>query len=151
MANVDEMKVGNVLWLKVRYQIDIVSTVSHPMLIAKIEDKYIEVIALDKTEGKMHQLFYPYNLYINSSNPNERVINQDSYAQLNTKITIEKHECLLKSMKTTDILSKNKLTEVLEAYDEYQKNNKLCEERIVHMSIEELISYNEELKETVEA
>lgn len=76
----DNLEVGQVLWLKVRYQIDVVSDVKHPMLIAKIEDEYIEVIALDKTAGKMHQLFHNYNLYIDSLNPKEKVIFEDSYA-----------------------------------------------------------------------
>ena len=60
--NKDELQVGQVLWLKVRYQIDVISDVKHPMLIAKIENDYIEVIALDKTSGKMHQLFHNYLL-----------------------------------------------------------------------------------------
>ena len=54
----DKLEVGQVLWLKVKYQIDIVSEVKHPMLIAKIEEDYIEVIALDSTKGKMHQLYH---------------------------------------------------------------------------------------------
>ena len=31
----EDLKVGQILWLKVRYQIDKVSDVKHPMLIAK--------------------------------------------------------------------------------------------------------------------
>ena len=86
-----DLKVGQVLWLKVRYQIDKISDVKHPMLIADIKDDYIEVIALDKTAGKIQNLYYPYNRYINSNNPIEKVIYEDSYAQLNTKLTIEKN------------------------------------------------------------
>ena len=48
----DKLEVGQVLWLKVRYQIDVVSNIKHPMLICKIEDNYIEVIAIDKTAFK---------------------------------------------------------------------------------------------------
>ena len=81
------LQVGQVLWLKVRYQIDVVSDVIHPMLIAKIEKDYIEVIAIDKTFGKMQCLYHEYNFFINSKNPTEDVIYEDSYAQLNTKIT----------------------------------------------------------------
>ena len=58
------LKVGQVLWLKVRYQIDKISDVKHPMLIAEINDEYIEIIALDKTAGKLQNLYYPYNRYI---------------------------------------------------------------------------------------
>ena len=63
MNNCD-IEIGQVLWLKVRYQIDVIADKKHPMLVAKIEDDYIEVIALDKTAGKMYQLFHNYNIYI---------------------------------------------------------------------------------------
>ena len=45
----EELEIGQILWLKVKYQIDVISEVKHPMLIAKIATDYIEVIALDKT------------------------------------------------------------------------------------------------------
>ena len=121
--------------------------VKHPMLIAKIYDDYIEVIALDKTAGKLHQLYKPYNFYINSINPKAKVIFEDSYAQLNTKITLEWNDCLLHSRKTDNCLSKEKLKEVLTEYEEYQNNNSLLEERIVHMTINEIILLNPDLQE----
>ena len=34
------------------------------MLVADIQDDYIEVIAIDKTAGKLQNLYYPYNWYI---------------------------------------------------------------------------------------
>ena len=60
-----DLKIGQVLWLKVRYQIDKIADIKHPMLVAGIYDNYIEVIAMDKTFGKLHQLYRPYNYYIN--------------------------------------------------------------------------------------
>lgn len=145
----NELEVGQVLWLKVRYQIDIVSNIKHPMLIAKIEDDYIEVIALDKTAGKLHQLFHEYNYYLNCSNPNESVIKEDSYAQLNTKITIDKIDELKNTRKTLNKLSSFKLKELLKEYENYQSTRKLDENRIVHMSKEEIILLNEELKDEI--
>jgi len=147
--NINSIKVGQVLWLRVRYQIDKVADVKHPMLVAKIYDDYIEVIALDKTQGKLHQLYKPCNHYINSTNPKETVIFEDSYAQLNTKITLEWNDCLLQSRKTKNCLSKEKLKDVLETYEEYQNNNQLLEERIIHMTINEIIKLNPDLKEKV--
>lgn len=144
-----DIKVGQVLWLKIRYQIDKIATVKHPMLVAKITENYIEVIAIDKTAGKLHQLFKECNHYINCDNPKEKVIFEDSYAQLNTKITLECYNCLLKCRKTNEILSFEKLHELLEKYDSYQKENKVFEERIVHMSINEILLLNEELVEKV--
>ena len=94
------------------------------MLIANISDEYIEVIAIDKTAGKLHNLYYPYNKYINFDNSKETVILEDSYAQLNTKLTIENFDGLKKYRKTTDLLSKSKLKELLKEYNEYQNEKK---------------------------
>ena len=139
----EDLKVGQILWLKVRYQIDKVSDVKHPMLIAEINNEYIEVIAIDKTAGKLQNLYYPYNRYINSDNPKETVICEDSYAQLNTKLTIENFDELKKYRKTKDLLSKSKLNELLEDYKDYQINNRIKEERIVHMTKYEILELNE--------
>ena len=139
----NNLQVGQVLWLKVRYQIDKVSDVKHPMLIAAINNEYIEIIAMDKTAGKMQNLYYSYNRYINSMDPKEQVIYEDSYAQLNTKLTIENFDGLVKYRKTTALLSENKLKELLDDYYEYQKNNKILEERIVHMTKYDLLELNE--------
>jgi len=112
------------------------------MLIADIQEDYIEIIALDKTAGKLQNLYYPYNWYINSLDPKETVLYEDSYAQLNTKLTIELFSELSNYRKTTDLLSKNKLEELLENYKDYQRNNKIKEERIVHMTKNELLELN---------
>lgn len=139
----EDLKVGQILWLKVRYQIDKVSDVKHPMLIAEINEEYVEVIAIDKTAGKLQNLYYPYNRYINSDNPKETVLYEDSYAQLNTKLTIEKFPELKKYRKTNDLLSKTKLNELLNDYKDYQNNNRIKEERIVHMTKYEILELNE--------
>ena len=88
------------------------------MLIAEINDEYIEVIAIDKTAGKLQNLYYPYNKYINSDNPKETVIYEDSYAQLNTKLTLELFSELSDYRRTKDLLSKDKLKELLQDYKE---------------------------------
>lgn len=139
----ENLQVGQILWLKVRYQIDKVSDVKHPMLVAAINDDYIEIIAIDKTAGKLQNLYYSYNRYINSNNPKETVIYEDSYAQLNTKLTIENFAGLVKYRKTTDLLSENKLKDLLTDYYDYQQNNKILEERIVHMTKYDLLELNE--------
>lgn len=138
----DDLEIGQILWLKVRYQLDKVADTKHPMLIAKIEDDYLEIIAIDKTAGKIHQLYRPCNHYINSQNPYETVIYEDSYAQLNTKLTIDKFKELVTFRKTNDCLSNKKLKELLEHYEEYQNNNVLDESRIVHMTKSELLEIN---------
>ncbi len=139
----DNLKIGQILWLKVRYQLDKVADEKHPMLIAKIYDDYIEVIAIDKTKGRLHQLFRPYNYYINSQNPKEKVLFEDSYAQLNTKLTIERFDDLSTYRKTDECLSQEKLEDLLTYYEDYQTNNKLDKERIIHITKEELLKLNQ--------
>ena len=143
----ENLEVGQILWLKVKYQVGILSNQKHPMLIEKIKDDYIEVIALDKTKDKLYQLFHNYNYYINCESPKEKVILEDSYAQLNTKLTIENGEQLKKARKTVEKLSKNKLKDLLTEYNRYQNNNKISIERIVHMKIGEILELNPELKD----
>lgn len=47
------LEIGQVLWLKIKYKIDETAKEKHSMLIAKINEKYIEVIDLDKTKDKL--------------------------------------------------------------------------------------------------
>lgn len=135
--------VGQVLWLKIRYQKDKVSNIKHPLLIAKINKKSIELIAIDKIKGQLYNLYYPFNKYISCTNPIEKVISKDSYAQLNNKIIIENFESLKKYRKTINTLSKNKLKELLNDYFEYQKNTIIKEERKVYIKKEELKELND--------
>lgn len=115
------------------------------MIIADINDDYIEVIALDKTRGKLHQLFHYYNFYISYDNPIESVISEDSYGQLNTKLTIDKILELKNARKTLKKLSTKKLNALLKEYKDYQNNHNLDEKRVVHMSRDEILKLNPEL------
>ena len=115
------------------------------MIIADINDDYIEVIALDKTRGKLHQLFHYYNFYIGYDNPKESVISEDSYGQLNTKLTIDNILELKNARKTLKKLSTKKLNALLKEYKDYQNNHNLDEKRVVHMSRDEILKLNPEL------
>lgn len=140
-----DIEVGQVLWLNVRYQKNVVSKVPHPMLvaIANIEDNNIEVIAIDKAKDKLHQLFNEANFFLDSESPKEKVIYVDSYAQLNNILTIEYFPELIKYRRMKDKLSKNKLDELLMEYEEYKKNNIIPDHRIIHMTKEEILTLNE--------
>ena len=149
MINKTELEIGQILWLKVRYQIDVISEIKHLMLIAKIEKDYIELIALDKTAGKLHQLYHHYNYYVDSKNPKESVIFEDSYAQLNTKLTIDKIDELKLSRKTLNKLSENKLNIILDEYQNYQNKYGVEEQRIVHMTNNEIIYLTPDLQQNL--
>lgn len=139
----NKLIVGQVLWLKIRYQKEKISNIKHPLLIAKINKKTIELIAIDKIKDQLYNLYYPFNKYISCTNPIEKVISKDSYAQLNNKIIIENFESLKKYRKTINTLSKNKLKELLNDYFEYQKNTIIKEERKVYIKKEELKELND--------
>lgn len=140
------LEIGQILWLKIRYKLDEVAKEKHPMLIANINKEFVEVIALDKTFGKMQNLYRAYNVYINSENPKETVIFQDSYAQLNNKFTIENIEELKKARKTEDKLSNTKLDDILLKYNIWHENNIIPEERIVHMDKNDILKINPDLR-----
>ena len=88
--------------------------------------------------------------YINSDNPKEKVIAEDSYAQLNTKLTIEKIEELKFSRKNLYKLSKTKLDDLLSTYESYQNTHSIDEQRIVYMTKEEILNMNNELVNLIE-
>ena len=140
-----DLEVGQVLWLKVRYKNNVVADKVHPMLVAIIdidEDK-IEVIAIDKARDKISQLYNEANYFLDSENPKEKVIYVDSYAQLNNTLTIEYFPEIKKYRKTTATLSKDKLTDLINDYKIYHKNNFIPDERKVHMTKEEILRLNE--------
>lgn len=142
----NDLKVGQVLWLRVRYQIDKISPYEHPMLIYKIEEDSIRLIAIDKVSGRTYQLFHPYNHFISHTDPIETVIYEDSYAQLNTIIDIELFDELSKARRTTDLLSMVKRCDVFKRYEDYPNKYTIPEERIVYMTKEEVISLNDFLE-----
>ncbi len=141
-----ELKVGQVLWLKVRYKTDVIAQYAHPMLVAIIdidEDK-IEVIAIDKAREKLSQLYNEANYFLDSENPKEKVIYVDSYAQLNNTLTIEYFPELVNYRRTKETLSYEKLTDLIKDYKEYHKKNFIPDERKVHMTKEEILKLNKE-------
>ena len=137
-----DLKVGQVLWLKVRYKTDVVAKQIHPMLVAviNIDDNKIEVIAIDKAKDKLYQLYNQANYFLDSEN--EKVIYVDSYAQLNNTLTIEYFPEIVKFRKTKDILSQDKLEDLIKDYKQYHKNNFIPDERKVHMTKEEILNLN---------
>ena len=58
------------------------------------------------------------------------MLSEDSYAQFNTKLTIEKCPELVKYRKTEQLLSHNKLEELLINYKDYQVNNHIINNKL---------------------
>lgn len=142
-----DLEIGQVLWLKIKYKTDIVANMAHPMLVAviDIDDNKIEVIAVDKAREKISQLYNEANYFLDSENPKEKVIYVDSYALLNNTLTIEFFPELIKFRKTTAKLSKEKLTDLINDYKIYHKNNFIPDERKVHMTKNEILELNKDI------
>ena len=64
---------------------------------------------------------------------------------MNTKLTIEKNAVLKNARKTTKKLSKEKLMNLLKEYEKYQNKYGVEEQRIVHMTINEILMLNPDL------
>lgn len=138
----DNLEVGQILWLKVRYKTNITAKQVHPMLVAviNIDENKIEVIAIDKAKDRLYQLYNQANYFLDSDN--EKVIYVDSYAQLNNKLTIEYFPELLQFRKTKEKLSEDVLKDLLKEYKNYHKNNFILDERKVHMTKKEILKLN---------
>ena len=72
--------------------------------------------------------------------PSNTKINDISYE--NNTLTIEYFPELVKFRKTKDILSQDKLDDLIKDYKQYHKNNFIPDERKVHMTKEEILNLN---------
>jgi hypothetical protein len=137
------LEVGQVIALKIRYNnVGVTASGPHPYIIVSTNDDYVEVLQVDSLKGKERKAAFRSNKTIFCDNPNETVIDVDSYAQLDNRFTIEQHLGLLRFRRQTDKLSQGKLKTLIEAYREYQSNNVIDENKIVHMTVEEIEELN---------
>ena len=77
------------------------------------------------------------------------MIFEDSYAQLNTKLTIDKIDELKNARMSLEKLSKSKLNDLLNEYKRYQNKYGIDEQRIVHMTNFDILLLNPDLQEKV--
>ncbi len=138
-----ELAVGQVLWLKIRFNNNgDVSNIEHPYLILDIDDgvKLLEVGQMDSL--KPYKLIYRSNKPIYITNPNETVLTKDSYIQLDNQIQIEYFDDLKKFRKTEDTLSQARLAAILTDYKEYRENHIISPEKSVYLTKSEIMQYN---------
>ena len=140
-----DLVIGQVLSLKVRFNTNgDTAERKHPYLIVGIDETLgmIEIAQLDTVEGKEYKAMMKSNKVIYCDNPCETVIDKDSYVQLDNSFQVEYFEDLSTYRRQTDILSEDKLRDVLEAYRKYHEEHELDEAKIVFMSENEIISLN---------
>lgn len=133
----DEIKVGQVLWLKIRTDINVISRNRLPVLVIDISDKFVEVIALESISNKS-KISKNYNYFISLCD--ETVILRDCYAKLDAKITIGYTDELKRARKTLDTISKDKLDDILSKYNDYHVKHENIKD--INMNIYEILFLN---------
>lgn len=138
------LEVGQVLSLKIKYNNEgLISNVKHPYLIVDIYKDGIDLVEigqLDKIKGKEYKAYFKSNKIVPKDN--ETVIDEDSYIQLDNKFVIEYFDNLELFRRQTDKLSKDKLTEVIAAYNKYHNENIIDDNKCVFMTKEEILKWN---------
>jgi len=137
------IEVGQVLALKIRFNNQgSRSSVSHPYIVIEVNDDYIGVLQFDSIRGKERKALFRSNKAISCDNPKETVIDEDSFAQLDNKFTIENFAELEKFRRQVDKLSSAKLKVLMKSYEDYQSKHVIDENKIVHMTAEEIKELN---------
>ena len=140
-----DLVVGQVLSLKIRFNNNgDIARRKHPYLIVDIDETLgvVEIAQIDTVEGKEYKAMYTSNKVIYYDNPCEKVIDKDSYVQLDNSFQIEYFEGLYRYRRQTETLSECKLSEVLEAYRKYHEEHEIDEVKIVFMNETEILRLN---------
>ncbi len=140
-----DIEIGQVLSLKIRYNSEgKVAEKKPPYLVVDIHEEFntIEIAQIDSLEGKEFKAAKKSNKTIYYDYPVEKVIDKDSYIQLDNTILIEQYEKLSFYRRQIDKLSPEKLSETLSAYKEYHKKNIILENKQVYMTRDELETLN---------
>ena len=140
-----EIEVGQILSLRIRFNNSgDISKSKHPYLVIDINEKFnfIEIAQLDSLEGKEHKALFKGNKVIFCTEPDETVIDKDSYIQMDNTFRIENFSGLSAFRRQNDKLSKLKLASVLNAYKNYHDKNEISENKIVYMDQAEIMSLN---------
>lgn len=138
------LEIGQVLSLKIRYNNDgLVADSKHPYLIVNIDCNglcVVEIAQLDKIRGKEYKAYFKSNRIVKKDN--EKVIDEDSFIQLDNQIQIEYFEELEKYRRQKDKLSEAKLQYIIEEYNKYHENNVIDDNKCVYMSKSEVLNLN---------
>ena len=144
------IEIGQVLSLKIRFNNSgVVASVAHPILVLKVdkEKNILEVAHIDSiTKEKKWKALLKSNVTIKKSNPEETVIDKDSFVQIDNIIQLENFPKLETKRRQVDKLSNEKFNKVLNRYNEYKENEWIDDNKKVFISKDEIISLNEELK-----
>ena len=141
---------GQILTLKIRINNSgTIANVSHPLLVIDVDkqNKLIEVIHIDSiTPEKKWKALLKSNVTILKTNPDEVVIDKDSFVQIDNIIQIEYFPELVKCRRQENKLSDKKILKVVKRYNEYKQNEWISDNKKVFMNKEEILNLNNNLK-----
>lgn len=136
-----DLEIGQVLSLRIRFNNSgTIAREKHPYLVIGIDHELnkIEIAQLDSLKGKEYKAAMKSNKVIYCDDPQETVIDRDSYIQMDNSLFLEEYEGLTKYRRQKDKLSLGKLDEVLEDYYNYHEKHHIDENKQVYISKEEL-------------
>lgn len=140
-----ELQVGQVLALKIRYNNDgLIANSKHPYLVVDVNAElgFVEIAQIDSLAGKEYKAARRSNKIVYADEPNETVIDRDSYVQLDNTFRVELFDGLANYRRQTDRLSEKKLADVIGAYRLYHRLYTIDENKIVYMDRAEIVTMN---------
>ena len=140
-----DIKIGQVLSLRIEMPYYGEFEEKHPYIVLGVneDNTVIEIGQLHSLQGKEFEAIDYKNKVIFKTMPDETVIDKDSFIQLYNKIQVENYEGLKKYRRQEDTLSKNKLEDVIEAYQDYQKKHHIADDRSVYLTKEDIERLND--------
>lgn len=137
-----DLEVGQVLSLKIRYNnTGLVATSKHPYLIVEVDD-VVEIAQIDSLVGKEFKAAMKSNKTVFCDDPQETVIDKDSYVQLDNSFKIEYFDDLSRYRRQAYKLSPQKLSDVLSSYNTYHETHEIEEIKNVYMDEKEILGLN---------
>lgn len=117
---------------------------SHPYIIIDVDEAsdIVELIQFSSLEGKEFEAINKCNKIIYKDNPIEAVIDADSFVRLNYKITVDLFDGLVNYRRQLDKLSSQKLSNVISAYKNHQKDNIIDDDKIIYVSEQRMLELN---------
>lgn len=147
------IEVGQVLSLKIRFNNSgAVANQAHPVLVVKVnyDKNVLEIAHIDSiTKEKKWKALLKSNVIVRKYNPFEKVIDRDSFVQIDNIIQLEYFPELVQKRRQPDKLSDVKLNKVLDRYFSYQKNEWIDDDKKVFMTKKEIILLNDDILENV--
>ena len=142
------IKAGQIITLNMQVNNSGTILYSHPYLVMFADEKnnYLEIAQIDSLKGKEFKAARRSNKVIFCDDPQETVIDKDSYIQLDNSLRIEYFDKIVRLRRQEDCLSTAKFQDALTAYKNYQDSHILDENKQVYLTMADLISLNPKLK-----